>query len=91
MVDSALLWIGLVAALGVGFLGFAVRQFSETDEPPLRALAAAAVFIAGVAELAGTNGYIDGATSEPLTWAFLLFGFGAIAMELGRRWRAWAA
>lgn len=90
MVDTALLWIGLVGAVAVASLRQAVER-SRADERPLYALALAAAAFGGVFELAEANGYLGAATSEPLTWAALLVAVGLIAVALRERWRAWGA
>ena len=91
MVDTALLWIGLLSALGVAFAGLAVRRYRDTGEPPLRPLAAAAVCVAGVAELAMANAYLGSVAGHLLARTGLLTAGALIVGELVGRWRAWGA
>ena len=91
MVDTALLWIGLLVVVGVAVVGLAVRRYRDTSEPPLRALAAAAVCVAGVAELAMANGYLGSVAGHLLAGAGLLTAGALLVGELIGRWRAWGA
>ncbi|WP_178915568.1 hypothetical protein [Natronomonas gomsonensis] len=58
MVDTALLWIGLTASLGVGSLGYFVRTYKKSSELEYRALAVALLCGSGVIELSMANGNI---------------------------------
>ncbi|MFW5895946.1 MAG: hypothetical protein ACOCUA_01000 [archaeon] len=93
MLDTALIWIGFLVVIAVGAVGVAIRLYRDGEDPlavPTET-AVAAVSFAGALELGESNGFVAPVIGEALTWAFLLFAAGLIALELGRRWRAWGA
>ncbi|MFW5934465.1 MAG: hypothetical protein ACOCQL_01295 [Halolamina sp.] len=81
MVDTALVWIGLLVLIVVAAIGVAAWQFATTGERPLRPLAIAAVAVGGVFQLGQANGYFRPTAAAVLTAACLLLAVGLIAME----------
>ena len=81
MVETALLWIGLLVLIVVAGIGVAAWQFATTGERPLRPLAIAAAAFAGVFQLGQANGYFRPTAAAVLTAVCLLLAVGLVVME----------
>ncbi|MWG36078.1 hypothetical protein [Halomarina oriensis] len=85
MVDSALIWLGLVAAGGLLCLVGGLWQYVKTDEVNYWGIAGACVATGGVVELLIANEYVTETTLSTTTnWLFLALGFVFILVALRR-------
>jgi len=88
MVDTALLWIGAVLAVGIGAAAVAVRRDAAGERSPTPFVAVAAA-VGYAAELAGANGYLGSLPANLLSAAGFLTAGALLGRNLLRRWRAW--